>query len=655
MATYVPNATQTTEPVESRPVESAALEFRTLKTRINALEAAVAVEDVKDLRAPEATIAEIPAVAFRAGKVLGFDAGGDPIVIEVAGATDPSLRSDLAASSGASLVGYLQGGTGAVATTVQAKLRENVSVKDFGAIGDGVTDDTAAIQAAIASGSSLFFPFGTYLTGTLATTSAPVSISGQHGIRPTIKLKPSVNAHLFDIRTTTGVSFADVILDGNKANQTVGAVSRCLYLLDCHSIHLHNVEVMNAADHGVHISIGASTDPITDSTEAWITDCVFHDNGSDPLTPNGGSGLAATCRRLWVSDCYAYNNILSGFKFTGQFVVANGLQSRNNMRGGFTTGFDTVTNEGAYHTYTACLAIANGSLTDAALGGDGFRHQGQTDKIIHRDCVASNNTWSGITLLATSVTKPINVDIFGGQYNNNGQLFVASNKVQGAGIAILSTTSSSVPQNVRIDNINCYDDQATKTQQYGIYASYGDNITIGSGCNLSSNGTNSVFNTAILVTNIHVSPLIQAADFIVRSRTAVAVTGTLVETPVATLTVPANTLNPGQRYRMRVRGTVTGTAGTKLIRLYIGSGNSILSNQAAGDTQDWLIDAVVEITGSAAMKAFATGVEIGGQTNNAVITDNTALSDAITFKVTGTLGSDADSISARSFYFEPIY
>ena len=34
MATYVPNATQATEPIASRPVESAALEFRTLKTSI---------------------------------------------------------------------------------------------------------------------------------------------------------------------------------------------------------------------------------------------------------------------------------------------------------------------------------------------------------------------------------------------------------------------------------------------------------------------------------------------------------------------------------------------------------------------------------------------------------------------------------------------
>ncbi len=58
------------------------------------------------------------------------------------------LRADLLASSGSSIVGYLPAGTGAVATTEQSKLRESVSVQDFGAVGDGVTDDTSAINLA---------------------------------------------------------------------------------------------------------------------------------------------------------------------------------------------------------------------------------------------------------------------------------------------------------------------------------------------------------------------------------------------------------------------------------------------------------------------------------------------------------------------------
>jgi hypothetical protein len=83
-------------------------------------------------------------------------------------ATDISATDGV---SGSNLVGYKPSGTGAVATTVQTKLRESISVTDFGADPTGVANSsTAFTNAATAAGNqSAFVPKGTYaLTGSIS-------------------------------------------------------------------------------------------------------------------------------------------------------------------------------------------------------------------------------------------------------------------------------------------------------------------------------------------------------------------------------------------------------------------------------------------------------------------------------------------------------
>jgi hypothetical protein len=64
---------------------------------------------------------------------------------------------------------------GGVQTNAEAKFAEVVSVMDFGAVGNGTTNDSAAIQAAVDTGKSIFFPEGTYLI----STAIEISTTGQ--------------------------------------------------------------------------------------------------------------------------------------------------------------------------------------------------------------------------------------------------------------------------------------------------------------------------------------------------------------------------------------------------------------------------------------------------------------------------------------------
>jgi len=75
---------------------------------------------------------------------------------------------------------FLAPGTGTITRTLDSKLSDVISVKDYGATGDGTTNDTTFIQAALDAnaGKSVYFPLGTYRTTSRLIVAANTTLIG---------------------------------------------------------------------------------------------------------------------------------------------------------------------------------------------------------------------------------------------------------------------------------------------------------------------------------------------------------------------------------------------------------------------------------------------------------------------------------------------
>jgi hypothetical protein len=152
-------------------------------------------------------------------------------------ATINAILAQLNVSGGAALIGYLPGGTNAVSTTVQQKLRQNISVFDFmtaaqiadveaGTLG---IDVTAAVQAAVSyasglaltynpivSGQSssavgtmptLYFPKGRYRISSVITLGAYIKIIGDYAVISQSTSTSDIFVGLFYEWTIEGITF----------------------------------------------------------------------------------------------------------------------------------------------------------------------------------------------------------------------------------------------------------------------------------------------------------------------------------------------------------------------------------------------------------------------------------------------------------------
>lgn len=162
------------------------------------------------------------------------------------------IVSDLAASSGSSLVGFVQSGTGAVTRTAQSKMRDAVSVKDFGAVGDGVADDTVAIQAALDSvgvGGTVNIPAGTYKTTAALNVKKAIIVSGA-SMDGTIINNTGVG-NSFYLRDTTVPTYTNGAVLQNMTIQGSASAAVGIYCDPITYCKFLNLNIKNHGSHGI--------------------------------------------------------------------------------------------------------------------------------------------------------------------------------------------------------------------------------------------------------------------------------------------------------------------------------------------------------------------------------------------------------------------
>lgn len=236
--------------------------------------------------------------------------------------TDPAglwtLVATLLTSAGASMIGFIQAGAGAVLRTVLDKLRETVSAMDFGMVADGVTDDLPALNLAIASLSNqgtfvyptagrISLPRGKiYLNGTLTLNSSVHLIGHSRGQRggdwATQLIFPANTVGIVAMKANTGPNQngADAsILEGLSLLGSGTLVTA--HGVDMQArIKMRDCTVASFGGNGVNIVADSAA---RKNANCWELDtCSLQGNGEHGLYVQGGDANAGYAKMVDTSN-----------------------------------------------------------------------------------------------------------------------------------------------------------------------------------------------------------------------------------------------------------------------------------------------------------------------------------------------------------------
>lgn len=351
---------------------------------------------------------------------------------------DNSLRSQLADVDSTVLVGGVEAGD---------IVDRIANVKDFGAVGDGVADDTTAVQSALSDAGSDFktvrFPKGTYLITSTLNVPSNVKIEAEIGGEVVIDDAVAAQGFLVQSQSNVVVKNLKVAASGNAFTSgtqrlfQVNASSRISFV-DCFFTKARNEAVVVDSSSKVSIRNCNFENNYTSavvfrngSSECVTSDCLFLGNGDTGVASStGGRGLLT-----WESENITVTNCV--FKENNEY----GLRL-------FSQGSDT-------------LPSKNISISNCTFDNNGTVSSGKIDLYMFNESgLISNVTVSGCTFKV----RQLNVGL----------------AIQGQNIAVsgCSFTSITAGSSTAISFFKCEGVQVTgcTIENFGSVASYSGSV-----------------------------------------------------------------------------------------------------------------------------------------------------------------------------------
>lgn len=357
---------------------------------------------------------------------------GRTYMIASVGSTDFVAIGATANSTGVLFVATGAGsGTGTAynVQTVEAKLRQTVSVKDFGAVGDGVTDDTTAIQAALdaAAGRALYFSEGVYAINDTLTVSADTTVYGDgYG---SVVYQTAREKNIFDLSNNCVVEMLRLKGDGVTSGGINFDKNNGISIVGVRNVNVRGCFIHSFEANGIYCS--NSTNVTIADNYIWGNAYSF-DSGSDIVL----YGTSGSSRRINITKNFCLSNNSQGI-----YVDAIGTDTDVLVEGNICVTLDPTT----------WVEIASGSLL--RRHGIIIGYNGSSGRYLVSENICRNTRQTGIYYQG-GIAPADGVQILGNQCTKNGVNAVPGEESLASGIYVATQGTGDIIANNLVEDFS---------------------------------------------------------------------------------------------------------------------------------------------------------------------------------------------------------